>query len=67
MFGFVEPGPRPAPVAGGWLRSITPYLIMTNRSVDYLPTTGTLDPLNVNSTPIVGETLCGYVTGQIYS
>lgn len=69
-FGFVETGERPAAIAGGWLRSISPILIMPKHKVgsrvivfllqlNVFPETGTLDVTNQNSTPVAGDSLCG--------
>ncbi|KAL7422935.1 hypothetical protein Q5752_002233 [Cryptotrichosporon argae] len=57
--GWVDPGPRPAPVVGGWLREVVPLLKLPNETIDVFPSAGTNDPTSNASRRLSSDTLCG--------
>ncbi|WWC92444.1 uncharacterized protein L201_007402 [Kwoniella dendrophila CBS 6074] len=58
-FGFVDPVPRPAPTAGGWIRVVQPLLVFPNYTVAVFPSVGTDDPTSVQAVPVGSDGLCG--------
>lgn len=58
-FGFVDAVPRPAPTYGGWMREVVPLIIMSNYTVDVLPSSGSEDPTSVEAIPVGSTGLCG--------
>ncbi|WWC98294.1 hypothetical protein V866_005185 [Kwoniella sp. B9012] len=65
-FGFVDPVPRPAPTAGGWLRVVQPLLVFPNYTVAVFPSIGTEDPTSVDAIPVGSDGLCG-ATAENYA
>ncbi|WVW80573.1 hypothetical protein I302_102559 [Kwoniella bestiolae CBS 10118] len=65
-FGFVDPVPRPAPTAGGWLRVVQPLLVFPNYTVAVFPSIGTEDPTSVDAVPVGSDGLCG-ATAENYA
>ncbi|WWC72707.1 uncharacterized protein I206_106671 [Kwoniella pini CBS 10737] len=65
-FGFVDPVPRPAPTAGGWLRVVQPLLVFPNYTVAVFPNVGTQDPTSVQAVPVGSDGLCG-ATAENYA
>ncbi|WRT70836.1 uncharacterized protein IL334_007835 [Kwoniella shivajii] len=63
-FGFVDPDPRPAPTAGGWLRVVQPLLVFPNYTVAVFPNVGTDDPTNPEAVPVGSDGLCGATAGN---
>lgn len=58
-FGFVDAVPRPAPTYGGWIREVVPLIIMSNYTVDILPSSGSGNPTSAEAIPIGSGGLCG--------
>ncbi|KIR82191.1 hypothetical protein I306_00739 [Cryptococcus gattii EJB2] len=58
-FGFVDAVPRPAPTYGGWIREVVPLIIMSNYTVDILPSSGSGDPTSTEAIPNGSSGLCG--------
>ncbi|WVQ70797.1 hypothetical protein IAR50_000319 [Cryptococcus sp. DSM 104548] len=58
-FGFVDAVSQPAPTYGGWIRQVTPLMILYNYTVDVFTSSGTDDPTSVDAIPVGSDGLCG--------
>ncbi|TYJ53889.1 hypothetical protein B9479_005438 [Cryptococcus floricola] len=58
-FGFIDAVSQPAPTYGGWIRQVTPLMILSNHTVDVFTSSGTDDPTSVDAIPVGSDGLCG--------
>ncbi|ODN83074.1 hypothetical protein L202_01296 [Cryptococcus amylolentus CBS 6039] len=58
-FGFIDAVSQPAPTYGGWIRQVTPLMILSNHTVDVFTSSGTDDPTSVDAIPEGSDGLCG--------